>query len=458
MIERHRWLVGALTLGTLLRVIAMLGYPPALWFNDSYDYVQIALKPFPHPIRPDGYGIFLWLLKPFHSFGLVVAVQHLLGLATGVLIYLLLIRRRLPGWGAALAAAPVLLDGSVIELETLILSDTLFLFLVVAALTVLLWQDEPSMGMLLGSGALLAAATLTRTIGLPIALLVLLWLLLRRRWQPLALVAVTALLPLVAYAGWFHTANDRYAITATDGVFLWGRTAAFVHCDKIPADLKHLCPPGEPGERKASSSQVWAPESPLRWTYGQAFDPKTNEDAQRFAIAAIKAQPLDYLKTVSYDFFIRTFAWNRSTYPTRVTAQKYVFPKRTEPFPTWPVLGGGTPATVTAAYDASPQTKIVEPFAATMRGYQQVVTIRGPILAGVLLLPLFLAYRRRQIDGLLPWTVAISLLAVPPLTVDFDTRYALTAMPIAALAAGIAFTRRTPSKPAQEDLAASTAL
>ncbi|MEO3782570.1 hypothetical protein ABGB12_04510 [Actinocorallia sp. B10E7] len=445
-LRRHRAFVAVLTLGALLRIIAGLGYRPALWFNDSYDYVQIALQPFPHPIRPAGYGIFLWLLRPFHSFELVVAVQHLLGLATGLLVYLLLSRRGLPPWGAALAAAPVLLDGGIIELESLILSDTLFLFLSVAALTALLWPGGHHPVRLAAAGTLLAAATTTRTIGLPLLLLALAWLLLRRRWGAVGLVAVTGLLPLAVYASWFHSENGRYGITATDGVFLWGRTAAFVRCENIPEELRYLCPAGEPGERKASSSQVWAPESPIGWRFGEAFDPRINEDAQRFAVRAVLEQPFDYAKTVAYDFFVRTFRWERDDHPTAVTARKYLFPERAEDLPVWPVLGGGAPADVVTAYDpdmaTNSGTRIVEPYAGIMRFYQGFVTVRGPVLALALLLPAYAWYRRRSAPpALLPWAAGVALLAVPPLTVDFDHRYALTAMPIIALAAGCAFAR-----------------
>lgn len=440
----HRWFVAVLTVGVSLRAAAMAGYRPALWFNDSYDYVQIALDPFPHPIRPAGYGILLWLLRPFRSFEAVVAVQHLLGVATGVLIYLLLRRRGLPGWGAALAAAPVLLDGGIIELETLVLSDTLFLFLLVAALTVLAWPGR-SPRRLLAAGLLLAAATLTRTIGLPVLGLVLLWLLLRRRWRAAGLVAVAGLLPLAAYAGWFHSANGRYAITATDGVFLWGRTAAFARCENLPADLEYLCPVGEVGRRKASSSQVWAPESPIGWTYGEAFDPEVNQDAQRFAIHTVLDQPFDYVKQVSHDLFIRTFYWGYEAYPTPVTANKYLFPEKPDPLPTWPVLGGGQPVDVVRAYDADTpvRTKVVEPYAGIMRGYQAPFKHRGPLLAALVALPAYAWYRRRAFpwEALLPWSVGVALLAVPPLTVDYDHRYALTAMPVVALAAGYAFVR-----------------
>ena len=123
-LRRHRVFAAAFALGGLLRLITMLGYGPAMWFNDSYEYVSVALHPRPHPIRPDGYGFWLLLLKPFHSFTLVTLTQHLMGLATAALIYALLRRKfGLPKWGATLAAAPVLFDAYQIQLEQLIMSD-----------------------------------------------------------------------------------------------------------------------------------------------------------------------------------------------------------------------------------------------------------------------------------------------------------------------------------------------
>src|SRR5690606_41912507 len=68
--------------------------------------------------------------------------------------------------------------------------------------------------------------------------------------------------------------------------------------------------------------------SDLGWTNGEAFDEKTNEDAQRFALWAIRNQPLDYVRVVAYDFFVRTFSWNRSQYPTIGTEARYHFPTK----------------------------------------------------------------------------------------------------------------------------------
>nr|WP_271170430.1 hypothetical protein [Microbispora rosea]GLJ82025.1 hypothetical protein GCM10017588_07500 [Microbispora rosea subsp. aerata] len=159
-------------LGALLRLVAVLGYRPALWFPDSYTYVVTAMRPRPDLVRPAGYSMFLRLLEPFHSFALVVTVQHVLGLLVGVMLYTTVLRRGGPTWAAVLACVPVLLDAYQIELEHLLVSDSLFTFLVVGAVCLALRRPRPSGTLTPRSaaalGLVLAAATLTRTVGLPL--------------------------------------------------------------------------------------------------------------------------------------------------------------------------------------------------------------------------------------------------------------------------------------------------
>ncbi|TDC20092.1 hypothetical protein E1284_01715, partial [Actinomadura bangladeshensis] len=136
---RGNWLfVVVLLAGVVLRVVTMLGFRGVLWFNDSYDFLRIADDPFPHPLRPSGYGLFLWGLKPFHSLALVTLLQHAAIVGLAVVGYRMLVRdfevRRT--W-AALAVTPILLDSYQIELEHLLLSDTLFTVLIFGALLVL---------------------------------------------------------------------------------------------------------------------------------------------------------------------------------------------------------------------------------------------------------------------------------------------------------------------------------
>ena len=197
---RHRLFAAAFGLGIVVRLITMLGFPPAIWFGgDSASYLSTALYHAPGTSRLSGYGFVLFLLKPFHSFAVVTAVQHLMGLAVGVMIYALLRRYGLPGWGATLAALPVLLDAYQVELEHEILPSATFGFLVMAAITLTLWwrRDRPLWATVVAGFVLAAAATLW-PVGLPVLIVFLLYLALRRvGWRAFGAAAAAGAVPPV---------------------------------------------------------------------------------------------------------------------------------------------------------------------------------------------------------------------------------------------------------------------
>ena len=148
---------------------AELGYRWQSWFNDSFSYVRAAVTLTPDTTRPSGYPVYLWLLSPAHSYLLVTASQHLMGLLVAVMIYALARHRfAAPAWVAVLATLPVLYDGFEIQLEHLIMADTLFLFLAMAAVTVLLWSPRPSWRACLAAGLLLGLSSTVRPTGLPL--------------------------------------------------------------------------------------------------------------------------------------------------------------------------------------------------------------------------------------------------------------------------------------------------
>jgi hypothetical protein len=65
------------------------------------------------------------------------------------------------------------------------------------------------------------------------------------------------------------------------------------------------------------------------------------------------------------------------------------------------------------------------------------------MLGAVLLAGLAGLFRRRgRKEIALLWAAAVTLLAVPPVTVDFDYRYMLPAVPFACFAAALAWGRR----------------
>ena len=91
-----------LAAAVVVRIIVILGYPPILWFNDSYNYVYDAVTHIPDVVRPNGYPFFIDLLLPLHSAYPLAVLQAAMGVVMGVIIYALLRRRGLPWWGATL--------------------------------------------------------------------------------------------------------------------------------------------------------------------------------------------------------------------------------------------------------------------------------------------------------------------------------------------------------------------
>ncbi|MFC4586510.1 hypothetical protein ACFO8L_10525 [Sphaerisporangium corydalis] len=451
---RHRWFLVVLSFGAALRLVAMIGYRPALWFPDSYTYVVTALWPRPDLVRPAGYSMFLRLLEPFHSFGLVAFTQHLLGLATGVLVYTAVLRLRGRRWAGALAAAPVLLDAYQVELEHLLVSDTLFAFLAIAAVVAVLgpltWRAAVTAGLLLG------AATLTRTIGLPLIAVVAVCLLARHRSAPgraggrwlAGVLVAAALVPVAGYATWFAATYHRFGIVGSNGVFLYARTMSFADCGVMrpPPDLAVLCDPTPPARRPPSQEYVWAAGSPLVALPGITFTRETDGLAGRFALLALRSQPLDYVASVLSEM-ARSFSPGRPVYPDQAIYDLYEFPATAPPPPTRaPAMAGAAAA---ERYEDGPiGTRIVEPYAGWIRAYQDVVRLPGAALLVILLLPPAVALVRRRRGGgagaswALPWMTSLALLAIPAATAEFDYRYTLPAVPLACLAAALLTARQ----------------
>ncbi len=446
--RRHALFGAVLLAAAAVRVVAMLGYPVTGLTPDSADYVAVALRMRPHPIRPSGYPAMLWLLKPFHSLAVVAGVQHAMGLGMGIVGYALLRRRfGLPGWAATAAMVPVLLSAYAIQIEHFLLSDTLFAFLVTIAFAAMMWWPVPPLWIYALAGLLLAAATLVRSQGTPLLIVFIACLLIRlARWQTIVGVLVMCgafAVPVAGYAAWFDSAHGTFRLTASDGAFLYARVATFADCAKIkpPAAERRLCLNVPVSERNYSQTYIWANGSPIRAVHGGEFGKLADKLGTGFALRAIRAQPLDYLRAVSQSFwesFLPHGDVNASAPLQRVAAQlqrDYMFPA---------VSPSPPPRYADRyyhAYDpACANQRVVKPYAGWIGAYQRFVVVPGPLL-GVITLTglagLIVAWRRIGGPALLPWLIGLCLLVTPAAVADFDPRYLVCAIPPLCVAAAI---------------------
>ncbi len=452
LIAGNRLFAVVLVPAIALRADAELGYRWQSWFNDSFTYVRAAVTLTPGTTRPAGYPVYLWLLSPAHSYLLVTASQHLMGLLVAVMIYALARHRfAVPAWAAVLATLPVLFDGFEIQLEHLIMADTLFLFLTVAAVTVMLWSPRPSWRACLAAGLLLGLSSTVRPTGLPLLAVFLVYVFIRLisarpvRWPSLAAAmaacALAFAVPVAGYEGWYESAHGEYAMTDSTGVFLYSRVMTFADCSRmsLPADLLPLCTSVPPDQRPIAQAYIWTSASPLLRLPEPMFSPTVDKLAERFAVRAIEAQPLDYARAV-WDDTVRSFEWNRSVFPNPDTYDAYLFGYQSHAIPVTPYRG--YPSAAGYYVRGNPATVVVSPFAQVIRGYQRYVWLPGTVYGLILLVGLFGIARRWRRAGsaaLLPWLCSLALVVVPAATAEFDYRYVTTAVPFACLAAAMAF-------------------
>jgi hypothetical protein len=479
----------------VMRIIVMLGYPPILWFDDSYNYIYDAFTHHADVIRANGYPFFLQLLLPLHSVYPIGLIQAAMGVAIGIVIYALLRRRGLPWWGAALAAVPVLFDSYQLHLEHMITSDVLFVFLVTVAIVILCWNDRPSVLVMAVAGLLIGYATLVRSVGQPLLVVILVAMLVRRvGWRRLVTLLVAGVVPIAGYMIWFHGTTGKYGLTQSLGPFLYSRVSAFSDCSKLspPADLHFLCDKNPPQDRPPASQYIWADNDlPVngKVTYTPLYDdkqfgsdtnarfaPAVGAQEKQFAEFFIKKQPVTYLRVVGKDV-LHTFGWNREPDPGGVyetangNGPTFRFLNgaqltRERPWYTHPTHLPGTPPNSycdATCQRGDPQagkiqaaerafagpglgaTRAVGPWDSILRWYQKYFFLRGTLLGLIVLIGLagvLARWRRWGGLALLPWLVGALLIVLPPMTAGFSYRYVLAAAPAACLAAGLAFARK----------------
>ena len=249
-VVRYHWLAAALIVaGAVLRVITWMAYHPAIFYIDSVKYLYRGWQ----GSDPLGYKVPLKIVLAFGNLGAVTALQHLLGLGIGVALYMLLVRRGINRWLAALAIAPILLDSYQLQAEATIMPDVLFEAMIVAALCILLWKPTTSWLSILVSGIILGFSATVREVGLWMIAPVVLYLLgtrylrlTRDDWysaiQKSCVMCLAILFPIVLYCGVSYYDSGHFRLSVKGSAV--GRMAQSADCAtlKLPANVRPICP------------------------------------------------------------------------------------------------------------------------------------------------------------------------------------------------------------------------
>jgi hypothetical protein len=454
----HRLFIALVLLSILPRILAAAAFRPALLTSDSFLYMRGAVQGHPGQVRPSGYSDFLhWFQGLPHALLLVTTAQHLMGIGVAVIVYGLLRYWGLPGWGACLAAAPTLFDTRQIALESYILPDTLFCLVIMVAVALLLTKHTPRLWQCAAAALLLGYAAILRGNGIPLVAAVAAFMLIRKvGWRALVASAVVFAVPVLGYVNSFHQRYGHYNITSSDGIFLWSRTTSFANCAiiKPPPNLAPLCPSRQasvvvPAKTPAWSvpylltapspaSYLWASDVWWRHDAHPGINAYNDKLGMQFALDAIKAQPLDYLRVSGRDMLLLFLTTDR---PQSQAAMTFNAAPRISVLPSYYVSDLHQFAGI------SGNTRAVYPYAFFLFLYQQPVYFPGIIFLLALITGLAGVVRNwRRWGGMqaLPWAMAAISIASPALVTQSLYRYAMVAIPLACLAAGLGFARQTP--------------
>ena len=396
---RYHWLASILiAAGVALRVLAQMAYHPAIIFIDTLKYLY-GSWPGSDPI---GYKVPLKAILLVGNLGTVEVVQHLLGIAIAVTLYVVMLRRGLPRWLSALAIAPVLLDAYQVQVESMIMPDIWFEALVVAGLAVLLWRPVPSMRLALVGGALLGASTGIRQIGEVLIIPALIFVVAmgggwRKIVQNGTAVACAFVLAVLLYMSGDYQLAGHFWISRSSVSLTYGRMASVADCAtlKLPKVEQPLCP----NKAQQAKGPDWLDHgqySPLR-TYDTVLPISLlghkDQLVANFNRAVERQQPTRVISGIVRDS-VKLFAVNRITSPGDTPIVRWQFQRK---FPTaqygpwisvrdnaiWLDTGSFVSSNVqklNPAYGGAPQ--VDKPIAAFLRWYQ----LRGGYTPGPLYL------------------------------------------------------------------------
>jgi hypothetical protein len=454
-LRRHWPLLILLAAGAALRFEALRAVYPGIWFPDGNDYVTEAATGVLSVVRVGGYAL---VVAPFWHLGsaaALIVLQHVIGLGIGVVLYALLLHRGVARPLALLAVVPVLLDAYLIDIEHMIMSETIFHATIVCAIALLLWDDHPGPVAIGAAGLLLGYAAVVREVALPFIAIFAVYLLVRRvGGRRLAVFCACWALVPGAYAAAYDAQHGVLGFGQYGPRFLYAQVASLADCARmpVPADELALCPP--PGVVHTPTALLWGGHALMR-----VLPLSANPRIRDFDLRVISSRPLGYAKMVVAqlahyfepghrigrdDYTISV--WQFSTRPAHSFLSGYKGPIR--------------PAGLEDRLRSSPNRYIgamvsrphVDVSASRLlHAYQRLAYTPGPLLAACLLVvaaALLLARGRGRalaLDAALLAAATLTALLMASAFSVFDYRYGLLAvvlLPTAAVLGATALWRR----------------
>jgi hypothetical protein len=188
-------------------------------------------------------------------------------------------------------------------------------------------------------------------------------------------------------------------------------------------------------DEQTPGAYLWSESAWWRHDAHPGINAYNNQLGMRFALDAIKAQPLGYLRVTAQGVLLTFLATDR--------ADNYLSLN----FTTGPVVPAPSASYLSylrAYAHVTSDTHPVQPYAYFIYLYQLPVWFPGVAFFVVMVVGLVgvgRQWRRWGGPAALPWAVAAIGLVVPVALAQYLYRYAITAVPLACLAAGLAFAR-----------------
>jgi 4-amino-4-deoxy-L-arabinose transferase-like glycosyltransferase len=449
-------LLGLLLAGAALRLIAIVSWWPAVTTLDD-GYERFTSNPFENLLHPAGYSLIVGALGLVtREIAATILLQHLSGIAAGLLLWAATRRVTGSAWAGLLPAGIVLLDPDFIFLEHAIMSESWMVLAISIALyaAVRAFDDpDPWWRWPLLSGAGLAVVVTIRTAGLfmiPVVVLAILLCRSRsfrrwREWRGAVATAGAAVAILLAFATANATLGERFGLGASPGWYLYARAAQFADCSQFtpPPGTKLLCESRPASERPGVIYYIVDPKAPGPRYFGPfgEHDNLLGEWSKR----AILAQRGDYLRT-SWEY-LRAY-WVPGSQPERPESGEGLDPQLafTNGFDDSGEYGPHETRFIERAFEHRLETFYNDftvdqgrPGLEFLRSWQLVIRFGATALSittVLTLLGLAIGTRRSRAGFLLFGVGGLALIVTPALIADYYGRYTVPmAGPLMAAAA-----------------------